>query len=175
MNAMTTAFPEYDRLKNVAEHCAGLQDEYLSEEDYTEPYTIEGIPIFLFPVADGDGTLLIKMLDIHKKILENAREEDSMALLEHRELIQYERIAERGMKWLNEIHHTLVYQNIHFQIQLNVFQSNNAHQIYFPGTRIHDVPPVNIRFRFDPNWSSVEFLKQKKMFNEECTKYFLFD
>ena len=172
MNATTDPFPEYDRLKNVAEHCTRLQDDYLSEEDYAELYGIEGIPIMLFPVG-GDGASLVGMLDIHKQILETAREEDSMELLEHRELIQYEQIVERGMKWLDEIHHSLVYQNIHFQIQLNVFQSNNAQQIYFPGTRIHDVPPVNIRFRFDPNWSGVEFLKKKKMFDEECTKYFL--
>ena len=64
MNATTTPFPEYDTLKYVAEDCAGLQCDYVHEEDYLEPYPLEGIPILLFPV-DEYGTLLIEMLDGH--------------------------------------------------------------------------------------------------------------
>ena len=179
MNATTTPFPEYDRLKLVAEHCAELQEEWLTEEEYRVPYTIPGIPVWLWPVDEAAS--LIELLDVHKEILENARKEDSMALLEYRELIPLlhrermsnERVAERARKFLDEIHHTLVYQSIHLQIQLNVFQRDNAGQIYFPGTRIHDIPPVNIRFRVDPNWSTVEFRQKNNDFYHEYTRYSL--
>ena len=96
-----------------------------------------------------------------------------MAFLEHKELSQYVRVAHQALCEFDEIRHTLVYQNIHLQIQLNLFQSTNAAQIYFPGTSIHDIPPVNIRFRVDPNWSHVEYIEKSTKFHEANLKYSL--
>ena len=168
-------FPEYNRLCDVAEECASLQYDYYFDEQYNQPYPIPGIPVLLFPV-DQRGLFLIDILDVRKEILASAKQEDRMEFLEHTELIQYVRVAREALWLLGTVRHTLVYQNIHFQIQLNLFQRGSAGQIYFPGTTIHDVPPVNIRFRVDPNWSAFEYCENLNAFYKANLKYcFLID
>ena len=126
----------------------------------------------LFPV-DQRGLFLIEILDVRKEILADAGQEDRMEFLEHTELIQYVRAARTALCFFDEIRHTLVYQNIHLQIQLNLYQRGSAGHIYFPGTSIHDVPPVNIRFRVDPNWSLLECHENITSFYRANLKYCL--
>lgn len=165
-------FPEYNRLCDVAEECASLQYDYYHDQEYSLPYPIPGIPILLFPV-DQRGLFLIEILDDRKEILANAEQEDRLEFLEHTELIPYVRVARTALRCFDEIRHTLVYQNVHFQIQLNLYQRGGAGQIYFPGTSIHDVPPVNIRFRVDPNWSLLECHENITAFYRANLKYCL--
>ena len=165
-------FPDYHRLCGVAEECASLQYDYCFEQDYNAQYPIPGIPILLFP-PNVHGLFLIEIIDRRKGILEEANQGNSMAFLEHKELSKYVSVARRALCELDEIRHTLVYQSIHLQIQLNLFQTGNARQIYFPGPSIHDIPPVNIRFRVDLNWSHVEYVEHMLEFHEANLKYFL--
>lgn len=156
----------------VAERCAGLQYDYWRAELYTHDFPIEGIPTLLFPVDDS-GTLLVEIVDTRKEIMEDAREGDSLAMMEFRELVLWGDMVLTGLSELGEIRHTLVYESIHFALQFNLLQSNNTGQIYFPGVRIHDLPPINIRNPVDPNWSRTEVLGNTSMFQFAVVKYSL--
>ena len=165
-------FPEYNRLCHVAEECASLQYDYYHDRQYNQPYPIPGIPILLFPV-DERGLFLIEILDVRQEILASAEPEDRMEFLDHTELTRYAGAARTALCIFDKIRLTLVYQNIHLQIQLNLFQRGSAGQIYFPGTTIHDVPPVNIRFQVDPNWSLLQYYENITFFFKANLKYCL--
>ena len=103
---------DYNRLSHVADQCAILQHNYWYEQVIPDTYPIPGIPILLFPV-DQRALFLKDILNVRKRILEEANQGDSMAFLEHKELSEYVTVARRGLCELDEIRHTLVYQSIH--------------------------------------------------------------
>ena len=143
---------DYEHLIAIAEHCAGLQCDYIEADRFLLDFPIRGIPTLLFPVFSG-RTFLVDLVHIHRDVFGHAREGDSLETTSEREGDSLETTSEPEVEDFSDLADR-----------------------YFSQLGEVDLPPINIRCPFDPNWSTQQVIENIMDFRDAAMKYsLLFD
>ena len=154
----------FDILCNTALRVGKLRGDYIEEEDYDEPYPIDGIPAML--LEDDGGDFLHDMVVVHQETVDDNEGVDP-DILEEKEMAQFP--DDRGDEKLETIHNTLLYKSNHLRAQLSIPLDDT--NIIFPGPKNHDLPRVNIAFKPNPNWSNKKLTNENESFGKWYWNY----